>query len=230
MKKQILVIGLGRFGTSLARTLASIGHEVMAIDTSEQAVQRISNQITHAIQADATSETILEELGVRDFDIAVVAIGTSIENSVLSTILLKKLGVRRVIARANNELHKIILEKIGVDLVVSPEFEMGRRLAHGASLDGVSGYLDVDMNYGIAKVTDISEFAGKTLEEASIGPGGKLGVAALLIQRGKEVIVNPARGETVRQGDILILSGTDDRLAALLERKKPRQSDDTGKD
>ena len=220
MKRQILVIGLGRFGTSLASTLASIGHEVMVIDLNEQAVQNMSTEITHAIQADATSESILEELGVRDFDIAIVAIGTSIENSVLATILLKKLGVPRVIARANNELHRTILEKIGADLVVSPELEMGRRLAHGASLAGVTGYLDIAGNYGVAKIGATPDMVGKTLEEIGIGPSGKLSVAALLIQRGKEAILNPSRGEDIRSGDILVLAGTDDNMASLLETKK----------
>jgi trk system potassium uptake protein TrkA len=112
MKKQIVVIGLGRFGVSVARTLYTVGHDVLAIDTDEKTVQAVAAEITHAIQADGTNENVLRELGISNFDIAIVAIGAAVESSVLTTILLKKLGVPYVIARADNELHGSILEKI----------------------------------------------------------------------------------------------------------------------
>ena len=219
MKKQVVVIGLGRFGTSLAETLAATGHDVLAIDRFEKAVQNASSRVTHAVQADATSETVLKELGVDSFDIGVVAIGTSIENSVLVTLLLKKLGVPRVIARATNELHHTILTKIGADMVVSPEFEMGRRLAHGAVLPGVSGYLDIREGYGIVRLTAPALFIGKSLANIGIGPGGKLGIAVLLIQRGKEIIINPAQSEVIETLDTLILAGNDEELGKLLTIK-----------
>jgi trk system potassium uptake protein TrkA len=113
MKRQVLIIGLGRFGISLATTLFSMGHDVMAVDVDDKKVQNISTQITHAVQADATDEAVLRELGVNNFDVAIVTIGEAIQNSVLCAILLKKLGVRYVIARAENDLHGTILDKIG---------------------------------------------------------------------------------------------------------------------
>jgi len=113
MKRQIVVIGLGRFGISLATTLIAEGHDVLAVDKDENRVQNIASQVTHAIQADATNESVLKELGVDNFDIAIVAMGSAIESSVLTTILLKKLGVKYVVARANDDLHGSILEKIG---------------------------------------------------------------------------------------------------------------------
>jgi trk system potassium uptake protein TrkA len=118
MKKQIVVIGLGQFGTSLATTLACLGHDVLALDRNEKEVQNVASQVTHAVQVDATNETLLKELGVGNFDIAIVGIGSRIESSVLATILVKKLGVPYVIARADSELHGSILEKIGADRVV----------------------------------------------------------------------------------------------------------------
>lgn len=216
MKKQIVVIGLGRFGTSIAETLASTGHDILAIDRFEKNTQAIAPRVTHAIQADATSEAVLKELGINTFDIAIVAIGSSIENSVLATILLKKLGVPRVLARANNDLHKTILERIGADLVISPEMEMGRRLAHGAVMSGVTGYLDVQPNYGIAKLNAPQHFIGKSLTDLAIGPRGKQGTALLLIKRDKELIISPAEGEIIRANDTLILAGDDDHMTKLL--------------
>jgi len=216
MKRQIIVIGLGRFGSSVAETLSAIGHDVLAIDKDEKSVQNVATKITHTIQADATNETVLKEIGIGNFEIAIVAIGSAIESSVLTTILLKKLAVPRVVARANNELHKTILEKIGADIVVSPEQDMGRRLAHGAILMGVSGYMDVTSNYGIARFAAPPELDGKTPSDVGLGPKGKWNVAVLLIQRGKEIIVNPAQSETIKPEDILILAGNDENLDKLL--------------
>lgn len=226
MKRQIVVIGLGRFGVSVAETLSTTGHDVLAIDRDEKSVQSVASKITHAIQADATNEAVLKEIGVSNFEIAIVAIGSAIESSVLTTILLKKLGVPRVIARANSELHKTILEKIGADVVVSPEQEMGRRLAHGATLLGVSSYMDVISNYGIAKLVTPPELTGKSLSDIGFGPKGKWEVAVLLIQRDKEIIVNPGQSETIKPEDTLILSGNDDNLEKLLvglQKNKPNE-------
>ena len=137
MKKQIIVIGLGRFGTSLAKALSNAGHDVLALDRNEKSIQNLSGQVTHVVQADATDETILKDIGVDKLDIAVVAIGTAIESSVLTTILLKKLGVPYVIARAHSELHCSIPDKIGADTVVYPEREMGIRVAQVVTLTNV---------------------------------------------------------------------------------------------
>src|SRR4030042_3673460 len=134
MKKQIIVVGLGRFGISLAANISRMGHDVLALDTDEQKVQSASGQATHTVQADATNESVLRELGVGNFDIAIVAIGTSVQNSVLATILLKRLGVPYVIARANSDLHGEILDKIGADRGVYPEHQMGEKGAHEAIL------------------------------------------------------------------------------------------------
>jgi len=111
MKKQVIVIGLGRFGISVATTLSNMGHDVLALDTNGTRVQSVASQITHAVQADATNETILRDLGSNNFNVAIIAMGSALESSVLSTILIKKLGVSYVIARADDELHGSILEK-----------------------------------------------------------------------------------------------------------------------
>lgn len=220
MKKQVVIIGLGRFGSSMASTLFSMGHDVLAIDTDEREIQRISSEVTHAVQADATNETILKELGVANFDVAVVAIASDIQSSVLSTILLKKLGVRYVIAKAENELHGSILGKIGADKVILPEREMGTMVAHALTLTDVLDYIPVTASYGVAKLVAPTCFVGKTFSELGLGREGKRGVAVLLIQREKQIIITPDRAEIVHLGDILILAGNDDNLEQLLSEAK----------
>jgi trk system potassium uptake protein TrkA len=131
MKKQVAVIGLGRFGVGLANTLLDMGYDVLALDVDEDRVQAVASQVSRAIHADATDEAVLRGLGIDKFDVAIVSMGSDIEHSVLTTILMRKLGVPLIVARADNELHGIILDKIGADKVIYPEREMGTRVAHG---------------------------------------------------------------------------------------------------
>ena len=218
MGKQIVVVGLGRFGISLASMLSRLGHDVLALDRDGEIVQSVASEVTHAVQVEATSEAALKELGIGNFDIAVVAIGSGIQSSVLATILLKRLGIPYVIARANDELHGDILEKIGADKVVYPEREMGERIGHEATLGDISGYMPVIPGYGIAKIEAKPGFVGKSLSDLGVGPKGRLGVAVLLIQRGKEVIVTPRESQTIDSGDVLIISGNDEKLGEFLAR------------
>ena len=209
MKKQIVVIGLGRFGTSLATTLACLGHDVLALDRNEREVQNVASQVTHAVQVDATNEAVLQELGVGNFDIAIVGIGSKIESSVLITILLKKLGVPYIIAKADTELHGSILEKIGADRVVYPECEMG-----------------VSPGYGVSKLEAPPYFVGKKLNELGFVREGKWEVAVFLIMRGEESIVSPRQNEVVRADDVLIVAGSHDNLEKLLaEAKKNKEKE-----
>lgn len=214
MKKQVVVIGLGRFGESLARSLSSFGHDVLALDTSEERVKNASTQVTHAVQADATNETALNELGVRNYDVAIVAIGSDLQTSALATILLKKLGIPYLIARANNVFHGEILSKIGADKVVLPEREMGYEVANEVRLGGVSGYMSVAPGYGIARMEVPADSVGKTLSELGFERWGKEGVSTLLIHRGKRITVTPRLDEAIESGDILVVAGSDDRLEA----------------
>jgi trk system potassium uptake protein TrkA len=216
MKKQVAILGLGRFGVSLANTLLSMGYDVLAMDVDEKKVQAISTSITRAVQADGTDEAVLKELGVDKFDVAIVAMGSDIENSVLSTILLRKLGVRYVVARADNDLHGNILDKIGADKVVYPEREMGTRIAHGLMLTQVLDYMPVAPSYGVAKVSPPNSFIGRTLSELGLGREGRWGIAVLMIQREREIIVTPDRMEVVRAEDTLILSGNDLKIEQML--------------
>ncbi len=220
MNKQIVVIGLGRFGFNLAASLAFLGHEVLAIDRSEKEVQAISSQVTHSIQADATSEDILRELGVSNFDIGVVGIGARIENSVLITLLLKKLGVPYIIAKADTETHGVILEKIGANRVVYPERECAVRVAQEITLADVSDYMALTSVYGVAKLEAPEHFVGHQLSTLGFGCEGKWKVAVLAVQRGKEVIMEPARWENIQTDDVLIIAGGHEDIEGLLRKAK----------
>jgi trk system potassium uptake protein len=214
MKKQIVVIGLGRLGNSIARTLINIGHEVLALDKDENLVQAVAPFVTHAVQTDPTNESAMQELGVGNFDIGVVTL-PEIEDSVLVTILLKKLGTRYIIARAVSEPHGVILGKIGANKVVYPEQEMGSGIAYVLTLGNIIDYIPVTVGYGVVKVTAPSEFVGKSLSEVGFNQRGRSEVVVLIMQRKQEIIINPGPSEFIKPDDVLVLSGNWEKLEQL---------------
>ncbi len=230
MSKQIAVIGLGKFGVNLATALHNGGNEVLAIDKVADIVESIAPNVGHAVRADATNESVLKKLGINNCSVAVVAIGAAIQDSVMVTILLKKLGVRYVVARADNELHGSILEKIGADKVVYPERDTAMRIAPILNLRDVNDYIPITDGAGAAKVTAPPYFIGKTLSDIGFGPGGKREVAVLLIQRGKEAIVNPSPQEVVSHIDVLLVTGNDSEVEKLFtEDEKAAQEEEEKK-
>lgn len=210
MKSSILVIGLGRFGTAAALELERIGHEVLAIDSSETAVNDIAPDVTHAVQLDASDEDALRSVGAGEFEFAIVAISGATEASIFATMALKNLGVGHVIAKAATALHGAILERVGADRVVYPEREMGQRAAHSLAIPGVIDYLDVAPRVGIVKVKPPASFVGRTLKDLDLP--GRLQVSPIVLRRGSEVTFNPHRDVVIAADDELILMGSDDRL------------------
>lgn len=215
MKQQVLVVGLGRFGSAVARELHALGHEVMAVDVSERIVNDMAPEVTHAIQVDASDEHALRAAGAGDFDHAIVSISGHMEASIFAVMALKNLGVRNVVAKAANPLHASILERIGADRVVQPEREMGVRVAHTFGIPSVIDYIDVAPRFGIAKVSPPRSFVGRTLEDLALPSSMKLTPIALC--RGDRVIVNPHPSETVQAADRLILVGLDEQLEKVRE-------------
>ncbi len=210
MKYQVLVIGLGRFGTAAARELMDLGHEVLAIDTDEDKVNEIAPEVTHAVQLDASDENALRAAGAGDFEHAIIAISSSAEASIFAAMALKNLGVRNVVAKAGTALHGSILERVGADRVVYPEREMGTRAAHTFSSPHVIDYIDVAPGFGIEMIRPPAGFVGRTLAEIDLG--GRLSVTPIALRRGTSVIVNPHRDERIGEGDELVLIGRDDAL------------------
>jgi len=209
-KKQFAVIGLGRFGTSVAMTLQSLGHEVLAIDSSEEQVQKLSDVVTHVVQADTTDENTLKELGLRNFDAVVVAIGEDVQANVATTLLLKEMGIPFIIAKAKNSLHGKMLEKIGADRVVYPERDMGLRVAHGLVSANVLDYIELSPSLSLVEVTAPNSFFGKTLAETDLR--ALYGVNVVAIKRFEDLIVPPQPNELISDGDILIVIGAKDGI------------------
>jgi trk system potassium uptake protein TrkA len=213
MKTSVLVIGLGRFGASAARELMKLGHEVLAIDSSEAIVNEIAPEVTHAVQLDAADEQALKAIGAAEFDHAIVAISSGVESSIFATMALKKLGVRNVIAKAASPLHGAILERVGADRVVYPEREMGQRVAHSFSVGNVIDYLDVAPRFGIMKVKPPASFVGRSFKDLDLVT--RLRLTPIALRRGDDVTVNPHRDEIIKETDELILIGRDDKLEQL---------------
>jgi trk system potassium uptake protein TrkA len=212
-RRQVAVLGLGRFGASVARELTRLGHDVLALDVSEKIIQDVADEVTHAVRVDITDEDALRDLGLEAFETAIVAISSDLEASILATVLLNRLGVRRIIAKAANDLHGSILKQVGATRVVFPERETGVRVAHSFAAPGVHDYLDVAPGYGVARVPVAGPFVGKTLGELDLRT--TLRVTAVALRRGDTVTVNPHPSEALRRADELIVLGLDEDLERL---------------
>jgi trk system potassium uptake protein len=152
MKKTFLIIGAGRFGSSVARTLFGLGHDVMVLDKDEALIQQISNEVTDAVTADAASEAGLRGLGVKDFDAVVLAIGFDIQVSIMAAILLMEMGAKRIVAKAQTDLHGKVLDKVGVDQVVFPERDMGHKLAHSLIAPTIIDLIELSDDYSVVEI------------------------------------------------------------------------------
>ncbi|SUZ82274.1 uncharacterized protein METZ01_LOCUS35128 [marine metagenome] len=218
-KKQVCVIGLGRFGSTLAQELFQSGHDVLAIDVDEAKVQDQLDRATYAVRADATNESILRELDVAEYDVCVVSLGSeNIQSSILVSVLLKSMGVPFIIARAANELHGSTLERIGVDRVVYPESESARRTAHVGFETGVIDYMPIVPDFGISKLRPPEGMLGHTLEEAGLaGSADRHGISVLAIRRGRTSFLHPAKDEEIKAGDVLIVAATNEHLGKISE-------------
>lgn len=204
MQQQIAVLGLGRFGAAVAEELVAAGHEVLGIDSDIGTVQNMADRLSHVVQADVGDVAALEELNLSRFDAGVIAVSAHIETSILATMILKRLGIPRVIAKARNELHGDILERVGADQVVFPERDTGLRLAHGWSSLAITDSLDIVDGYTVARVAVPPELVGRTIADALEQQGG---VSLLLHARGRRVAVYPASTEVLETGDVLMLAG-----------------------
>ena len=207
MHEQVIVIGLGRFGSATARELSALDHEVLAIDVDEAAVNEIAPDVTHAIQVDASAEGALRSVGAADFSAAIVGMAGDTDASIFATMALQDLGVR-TIAKAGGPLHARILERIGADRVVYPEMEAGIRVAHTFNITGVVDYLVIAPRFGIARVAPPASYLGRSLRDLDLQTRFRLTPIAL--RRGEKVVVNPTRDEVLQPGDELVLIGRDE--------------------
>lgn len=215
--KQFAVIGLGRFGRSVALTLNSIGYDVLAIDASETEVQSIAHEVTHAVQVDARDEEALKALGIRNFDVVIVAIGEDIQSNILVTAILKDLGVKYVLAKAKDNMHGKVLEKIGADKVVYPEKDMGVRVAHHLVTPNILDFIELSPEYSIVEVSAPQEYVGKSLGKLNLR--AQLGMSVIAIKKKDEIIAGPGASSVIEENDILVFIGTNEALGRLPHQK-----------
>ena len=214
---QVAVIGLGRFGTTVATTLYQMGHDVLAIDVDPLKVQELAGQVTYAVAADASDESSLKELGIEKFEYAVVAIGSNTEASIMVSVLLKSLQIEVVVARAVTKLQGETLKRIEVDKVVYPETDMGRMLAHDLFLPGIEQYMELTSTYGISKIKVPTRFVSQTLKNSNFNNlRDRYGVALIAIQRGEDIILNPDENQTLTSNDTLIIAGPDEKISDIV--------------
>ncbi|KKK39295.1 potassium uptake system protein [Mesobacillus campisalis] len=206
MKKQYAVIGMGRFGSSVAATLYNAGNEVLAIDRNEEQIEDYKNSVTYAVIGDSTDEATMKEVGIRNFDTVIVAIGDDIQSSILTVLLLKELGVNNVVAKALNKHHGQVLSKIGADKVIFPEKDMGERLAHQLMASpNVLNFIEFADDYSIEEIKVPKSMEGKTLKDLDLRADHNVIVVA--IKEKDKINIAPGPEETLKMDDVLFVVG-----------------------
>ena len=216
--KTFVVIGLGRFGYSVATELSALGHEVLAIGLTEDTVQSVADQVTHAVTADARDPAVLKALGVGNYDCAVVAAGSDVGDSALITLNLKEMGMKQVICKASSHVHRRVLEKIGADRVVFPEHEMGAKLAQGLSCSNVLNFIELSQDYGIVELAVPASWRGKSLREVDVRRNYHVNIIAIR-RGGKDMEITFQPDEPLKEDDILVTMGRNDDINHLHEVK-----------
>ena len=221
--RQFAVIGLGRFGSSVARALSQKGHQVLAIDSQETITQNMSDDVTQAVCLNATDEKALRAVGISNVDVAIVGVGTDLEASILITLNLKEIGIKEIVCKAVSEDHKKVLEKIGATKVVQPEKEMGTRVANSLISTNVIEQIELSDESSIAELIAPKDFIGKSLREVDVR--AKFGVTVIAVKRRipsaskkeEEEIVNisPKAEDLIKKGDILVVLGSNQNIEDL---------------
>ncbi len=211
--RSYIVIGLGRFGSETARRLCQFGCQVLAVDSDNEPVQQICNEVTHAVVANAQDKEVLRALGAGNFDCAIVAIGDSLADSVLATMNLKELGVGHIVCKAHDETHRQVLLKLGADQVVIPEQENAYRLAKSLSSPNVLDYIELSEEYGIIEVPAPKRWLEQSLKELNVR--AKLGVNIIAVKREGQINVSPAADFKILAGDVVVILGDTDALSTV---------------
>ncbi len=209
-KKQFAVLGLGRFGQAVVKTLTENGYDVLCCDKNPDLINQMASYATDVIQADISDEGALKEMGLNNYDVVIIATGDSLESAVMATMAAKEMGVGMVISKAKDVKQSNILYKVGADKVVLPERDMGRRLATSLITSNILEFISFSDSYGIVEVAPKREWIGKTLVGANIRANTGLNVVA--IKRGNDVIVSPSPQDTINSDDILVIIGSSDKI------------------
>ena len=216
--KQYIVIGCGRFGSSVATTMHLLGHQVMAIDKSEEIIQNIVDKVTHAAIVDVTDEQAIRSIGLGNFDVAIIAIGADIRASIMATLIAKEMGVSQIVCKAKDELQAKVLYKIGADRVVFPERDMGVRVAHYLVSDNILDHIELDPEYSIVEIVTPTSWVGKTLVDLELR--ARYEITVLAIKNGKSINVTPAPDEELKAGSILVVIGQSSNISSITSENK----------
>ncbi|OQX54537.1 MAG: hypothetical protein B5M48_00275 [Candidatus Omnitrophica bacterium 4484_213] len=228
--RQFAVIGLGRFGLSVAKTLAEKGHQVLAVDIDKEKVQNISSLVTHAVQIDATDEKVLRTIGIKDMDVVIIAIGKNLEASILVTLILKEMNVREIVAKAINEIQGKVLRKVGATKVVFPERDMGVQVANSLTSSQIIEYINLSSDHSVVEIVTPSTFIDKSLQQLDIRSKYKANVIAIkkkipsITDKGdteikEEINISPASSDVLRKGDTLVVIGKNKDIERLQKVK-----------
>lgn len=212
-KKEFVVFGLGRFGTSIAKTLSDGGCQVMVVDDDEDKIHEIADSVTYAVKADVTDADALASLGISNYDGAIIAIGKNLEASVMVTILVKEMGVPYVLAKAQNELHGKVLKKVGADMVIFPEKESGIRIANNLMMGNFFDAVELSANFSMMDLDIPEDWIGHSLKELNLRARKKINVIA--VKRKDHLNINPEVDEPLEKDDVLVVIGKNEILNKL---------------
>ena len=212
--KQYLVIGCGRFGSSVAKKMCQLGNEVMVIDKDEDSINNIAELVTHTAIVDVTEERDLKSIGLGNFDVVIVAISSDIRASIMATVMAKEMGVPKVVCKAKDELQAKVLYKIGADKVVFPERDMGIRLAYNLASENILDQINLDPEYSIMEIVTPQNWVGKTIIELNLRAKYDITVLAVKTQRGLKVMPSP--NYKMQEKNILIIIGNTDKISDII--------------
>lgn len=215
--KNVIVLGLGRFGAALARKLFEKNIEVMAVDRDYNKVQKIADSVTYACQADMTDAVALKSLGINNYDVAIIGTGSSLESSIEATLICKDEGVETVIAKAVSETHARILEKIGADKIIFPERDTGERLARVIAGSNLLEFIQFSSNFSLAEIRAHATWVGKSLKELNFRKRYEVNVVAF--ERNGDTLISPDADMLIEKDDVVVLLGEAKKISALEEAK-----------
>lgn len=212
--KQYLVIGCGRFGSSVAKKMCQLGNEVMVIDKGEDSINNIAELVTHTAIVDVTEERDLKSIGLGNFDVVIVAISSDVRASIMATVMAKEMGVPKVVCKAKDELQAKVLYKIGADKVVFPERDMGIRLAYNLASENILDQINLDPEYSIMEIVTPQNWVGKTIIELNLRAKYDITVLAVKTQSGLKVMPSP--NYKMQEKNILIIIGNTDKISDII--------------
>ncbi len=214
-----LVIGMGRFGSSVATELYELKHDVLVVDEKEDNVANVVNHVTEVIIGDAKDETVLRSLDIYSFDCVIVAMAGTIEDSVLTTIMLKEMGAKMIVCKAQNEWHAKILTQIGADKIIRPESDMGKQVALSLVRKNIIDYFEISPDYGVLEIVTPNQWIGKNIRENNLRSKYGITVIAIRNPETEKMIYSPIADELLHEGDTLTLIGSKKDLEKISDLK-----------